>query len=291
MYTSVHAVVPYMLGAARYQLETASDKICKCAANAKPLATVPMTRCRHHGRTWSGRRSSAERARRQQLLEKASWLGVLRYATDTGNATCLRSSRASVRFEMNLRTEGRPAAQALPAHRLHAHAERMAWLRAALRWQDLASPHLQHARDCSSRRWHTCCQAVAAPTATDGAAINTTVRKPPFPFTRIAGQEEMKLGLLLNIIDPNIGGVLIMGDRGTGKSVAVRCHHALLSTDILRTVVRKRVGCAAAVGCGALRYKQQRCVPESSQLACTCTTRGPGMQQSLVTARACASCE
>ena len=43
----------------------------------------------------------------------------------------------------------------------------------------------------------------------------------------------MKLGLLLNIIDPNIGGVLIMGDRGTGKSVAVRCHHALLSTDIL----------------------------------------------------------
>ena len=61
MYTSVHAVVPYMLGAARYQLESASDKICKCAANAKPLATVPMTRCRHHGRTWSGRQGSAER--------------------------------------------------------------------------------------------------------------------------------------------------------------------------------------------------------------------------------------
>eukprot|EP00892_Ulva_mutabilis_P003071 jgi/Ulvmu1/12765/UM096_0006.1 len=56
--------------------------------------------------------------------------------------------------------------------------------------------------------------------AADAAA--TTTRKQPFPFTRIAGQEEMKQALILNVIDPSIGGVLIMGDRGTGKSVAVR---------------------------------------------------------------------
>ncbi|KAG2452528.1 hypothetical protein HYH02_002766 [Chlamydomonas schloesseri] len=47
-------------------------------------------------------------------------------------------------------------------------------------------------------------------------------KKPNFPFSKIQGQEEMKLALLLNVVDPNIGGVLIMGDRGTAKSVAVR---------------------------------------------------------------------
>ncbi|PJF46816.1 MAG: magnesium chelatase ATPase subunit I [Chloroflexi bacterium] len=43
-----------------------------------------------------------------------------------------------------------------------------------------------------------------------------------YPFTAIVGQEEMKLCLLLNVIDPRIGGVMIMGHRGTGKSTAVR---------------------------------------------------------------------
>jgi magnesium chelatase subunit I len=49
----------------------------------------------------------------------------------------------------------------------------------------------------------------------------TNVR-PVFPFTSIVGQEEMKLSLILNVIDPKIGGVMIMGDRGTGKSTIVR---------------------------------------------------------------------
>ena len=43
-----------------------------------------------------------------------------------------------------------------------------------------------------------------------------------FPFTAIVGQKEMKLALLLNVVDPKIGGVMIMGDRGTGKSTTVR---------------------------------------------------------------------
>lgn len=49
-----------------------------------------------------------------------------------------------------------------------------------------------------------------------------TEARPVFPFTAIVGQEEMKLALILNVIDPKIGGVMIMGDRGTGKSTTVR---------------------------------------------------------------------
>lgn len=43
-----------------------------------------------------------------------------------------------------------------------------------------------------------------------------------YPFVAIVGQREMQLALILNIVDPFIGGVLIMGHRGTGKSTAVR---------------------------------------------------------------------
>ena len=55
-------------------------------------------------------------------------------------------------------------------------------------------------------------------------------RQPPpvYPFSSIVGQEEMKLALLLNAIDAALGGVLIMGHRGTGKSTAVRALADLL---------------------------------------------------------------
>lgn len=49
-----------------------------------------------------------------------------------------------------------------------------------------------------------------------------------FPFAAIIGQEEMKLALQLNVIDPSIGGVMIMGDRGTGKSTTIRALADLL---------------------------------------------------------------
>ncbi len=53
-------------------------------------------------------------------------------------------------------------------------------------------------------------------------------KRPVFPFSAIVGQEEMKLALMLNVIDPKIGGVMIMGDRGTGKSTTIRALTDLL---------------------------------------------------------------
>ena len=64
--------------------------------------------------------------------------------------------------------------------------------------------------------------------------MTATLQAPPktgrvvFPFTAIVGQEEMKLALILNVIDPKIGGVMIMGDRGTGKSTTIRALADLL---------------------------------------------------------------
>lgn len=48
------------------------------------------------------------------------------------------------------------------------------------------------------------------------------INKQFFPFVAIVGQEEMKRALLLNLVDPGIGGVLIKGEKGTAKSTAVR---------------------------------------------------------------------
>ena len=61
-----------------------------------------------------------------------------------------------------------------------------------------------------------------SPTVSVSPSAKAVSRRAVFPFTAIVGQEEMKLALLLNVIDPKIGGVMIMGDRGTGKSTTIR---------------------------------------------------------------------
>ena len=48
------------------------------------------------------------------------------------------------------------------------------------------------------------------------------MNKQHFPFTAIVGQDSMKLALILNLINPALGGVLIRGEKGTAKSTAVR---------------------------------------------------------------------
>jgi magnesium chelatase subunit I len=67
----------------------------------------------------------------------------------------------------------------------------------------------------------------------------------PFPFLAIVGQQEMKLALLLGLINPAVGGILLVGPRGTAKTTAVRslldllpqverslCHYGCLPEDI-----------------------------------------------------------
>ena len=72
-----------------------------------------------------------------------------------------------------------------------------------------------------------------------------------FPFSAIVGQDEMKLALLVAVVDPAVGGVLVLGDRGTGKSTLVRSLAALLPP------MRAVDGC---------RYL---CDPASDPTACT----------------------
>jgi Mg-chelatase subunit ChlI len=62
-----------------------------------------------------------------------------------------------------------------------------------------------------------------------------------YPFTAIVGQDRMRRALVLNAVDPRIGGVLIRGERGTAKSTAARALAALLPN--VRVVDDCRFGC------------------------------------------------
>lgn len=78
-----------------------------------------------------------------------------------------------------------------------------------------------------------------------------------FPFSAIVGQDEMKRAMLIAATDPAVGGVLVFGDRGTGKSTAVRALAALLPK--MKVLAGCKYGCdpegAALVcdDCAALR--------------------------------------
>jgi magnesium chelatase subunit I len=66
----------------------------------------------------------------------------------------------------------------------------------------------------------------------------------PFPFSAIVAQDAMKLAMMIAAVDPSVGGVLVLGDRGTGKSTAVRALAALLPK--MRATVGCKYGCDPA---------------------------------------------
>jgi len=77
--------------------------------------------------------------------------------------------------------------------------------------------------------------------------VRTRMRE-SFPFSAIVGQEEMKRALLIACVEPTIGGVLVFGDRGTGKSTAVRALAGLLPP--ARVVDGCPFGCAPEAPAG-----------------------------------------
>lgn len=72
--------------------------------------------------------------------------------------------------------------------------------------------------------------------------VQTVGQMARYPFSAIVGQDEMKRALLIAAVDPAIGGVMVFGDRGTGKSTAARALAALLPP--IAVVDGCRFGCA-----------------------------------------------
>jgi magnesium chelatase subunit I len=81
----------------------------------------------------------------------------------------------------------------------------------------------------------------------------------PFPFSAIVGQDEMKLSLLIAAVDRSIGGVMVFGDRGTGKSTAARALASLLPNISIKTGCRYNCEPASNAecpgGCGTAKAK------------------------------------
>ena len=98
---------------------------------------------------------------------------------------------------------------------------------------------------------------------TTKASTPGALRRPAYPFAALVGQHEMQRGLLIATVDPLVGGVLILGDRGTGKSTAVRALADVLPhIDTVKGCplpVRPRENCRAMRGLQPPAKARARC--------------------------------
>ncbi len=107
--------------------------------------------------------------------------------------------------------------------------------------------------------------APAAATRPPKQALEPLERPSSFPFSAIVGQDEMKLAFLICAVDPFVGGVLVFGDRGTGKSTAVRALAALLpKMRVVQGCPYNCDPCAASGLCDACRARPLTSTPKTA---------------------------
>ena len=91
-----------------------------------------------------------------------------------------------------------------------------------------------------------------------------------YPFSALVGQEKLKTALLLNLVEPRLGGVLIQGEKGTAKSTAVRGLAELMDE------VEEAEGEISAILARHNRGERSRPVKEALERAAAKERSGPG---------------